>query len=189
MSEKVTTIRLAGKLAKRFGKTHRFVVGSAADAVNALCRMLPGFEAELMTSKDRGLTYAVFVGKENIGKESLRNPSGGKDIVIAPVIIGSKRGGILQTIFGIILIVVGVFTENPALIQAGIAMTAGGVLQMLSPQPKNLSSGEGPDNGRSYNFNGAVNTSIQGVPVSVLYGQLIVGSAVISGGIYAEDQQ
>ncbi|HCW20974.1 MAG TPA: phage tail protein, partial [Achromobacter sp.] len=53
---------------------------------------------------------------------------------------------------------------------------------------RGLSTRDSPDNGASYNFNGPVNTSAQGIPVPVLYGRMIVGSAVISAGIYAEDQ-
>ncbi|AMP15481.1 hypothetical protein CPter291_3244 [Collimonas pratensis] len=38
-------------------------------------------------------------------------------------------------------------------------------------------------------MNGAVNTQAQGNPEPLLYGEAIVGSVVVSGGIYAEDQQ
>ena len=34
-----------------------------------------------------------------------------------------------------------------------------------------------------------VNVTAQGNPVPLLYGEMIVGSATISQGIYAEDQQ
>ena len=51
-----------------------------------------------------------------------------------------------------------------------------------------LSVGDGPDNGASYNFNGPVNTTAQGNPVPLLYGEMFVGSATISAGIYSEDQ-
>jgi predicted phage tail protein len=37
-------------------------------------------------------------------------------------------------------------------------MVAGGVLQMLSPQPKGLKNGDGPNNDPSYSFAGPVNT-------------------------------
>lgn len=75
------------------------------------------------------------------------------------------------------------------MITGGIGIAAGGVIQMLSPQTKALASQDGPNNKASYSFNGPVNTSAQGNPVPVLYGEMIVGSAVISAGIYAEDQQ
>lgn len=58
----------------------------------------------------------------------------------------------------------------------------------MSPMAKGLGTMDRPENRASYSFNGPVNTSIQGSPVGLLYGQLTVGSAVISAGIYAQDQ-
>jgi predicted phage tail protein len=40
----------------------------------------------------------------------------------------------------------------------------------------------------SYAFNGPVNMQAQGNPVPVAYGETWTGSAVISGGIFSEDQ-
>lgn len=194
MSEKIRTIRLYGKLGTRFGRVHRLAVANAAEAARALCVLLPGFKQELLTSEERGIRYAVFVGKENIGEERLREPPGGQDIRIAPVLQGSKRGGVLQVIVGVALVVVGAVVSyfggglGAPLMKLGAAMILGGVVQMLSPQPKGLSARDSPDNGASYNFNGPVNTTAQGNPVPILYGRMMVGSAVISGGIYAEDQ-
>ena len=76
-----------------------------------------------------------------------------------------------------------------AVASLGTALMLGGVMQLLSPQQKGLSAKDSPDNGASYHFNGPVNTTAQGNPVPLLYGELIVGSAVISAGIYSEDQQ
>lgn len=67
-------------------------------------------------------------------------------------------------------------------------MAMGGVMQMLSPPPKGLGAQDSPNNRPSYSFNGPVNTNAQGNPVGLLYGELVVGSAVISAGIYAQDQ-
>jgi predicted phage tail protein len=186
------TIRLYGKLGARFGRVHRLAVESTAEAVRALCALLPGFEREMMTSRDRGIRYACFLGSRNIGKEELTLSGGRDDIRIAPVVAGAKRGGILQTIIGITLIVAGVMVGigNPlglALVASGVAMTLGGVIQMLAPQQA-VKAGDSDGNGGSYNFTGAVNTTAQGNPVPVLYGRMIVGSAVISAGIVAEDQ-
>ncbi len=71
----------------------------------------------------------------------------------------------------------------------GMSMAMGGVMQMLSPQVKGLGAKDRPENGASYAFNGAVNTTAQGNPVPLGYGRLIVGSAVVSAGIYAMDQK
>lgn len=194
MSEKIRTIRLYGRLGARFGRVHRLAVANAAEAARALCIVLPGFKQELLTSEERGIRYAVFFGKENIGEDRLHEPPGRHDIRIAPVLQGSKRGGVLQTIVGVVLVVVGAVISfygggiGAPLMKIGAAMILGGVVQMLSPQPKGLSAKDSPDNGASYNFNGPVNTTAQGNPVPILYGRMTVGSAVISGGIYAEDQ-
>lgn len=194
MSEKIRTIRLYGRLGARFGRVHRLAVANAAEAARALCVLLPGFKQELATSEERGIRYAVFVGKENVGEDRLHEPPGNQDIRIAPVLHGSKRGGVLQTIVGVVLVVVGAVISfyggglGAPIMKLGAAMILGGVIQMLSPQPRGLSAKDSPNNGASYNFNGPVNTTAQGNPVPILYGRLVVGSAVISGGVYAEDQ-
>ncbi|MFJ2989947.1 tail assembly protein [Collimonas sp. NPDC087041] len=194
MSEQLRTIRLYGKLGAQFGRVHRLAVESTQEAIQALRVLLPGFEREMMTSRDRGVVYAIFVGKKNINQDQLGDPTGGCDIRVAPVMAGSKRGGVLQTIVGAVLIVVGAVISfygggaGAPIMQAGMAMMAGGVIQMLSPQQKGVSAKDNPNNGASYNFNGPVNTSAQGNPVPKGYGRLIVGSAVASAGIYAQDQ-
>lgn len=194
MSEKVRTIRLYGYLGTRFGRVHRLAVASAAEAIRALCVMVNGFEAELVASKSRGIRYAVFLGRQNIGKDDLVLPPGRDDIRIAPVLQGAKRAGLFQTILGAALIAVGAVISfygggaGTPLMQFGAAMMLGGVVQMLSPQQVGLSAKDGPDNAASYSFNGPVNTSAQGNPAPLLYGRQTVGSAVISAGIYAEDQ-
>lgn len=194
MSERIRTIRLYGKLGTTYGRVHRLAVGSAREAVRALCVLLPGFEAELMGAHEKGVVYALFNGVQNLSRDDLDSPPGRDDIRIAPMLQGSKRAGALQTIFGAVLVVVGAVVNyfvpgaGTPFIQFGLAMMAGGVLQMLVPQKSATSTQDQPDNQASYNFNGPVNTSAQGNPVPVGYGRGIGGSAVISAGIYAEDQ-
>ena len=147
--------------------------------------MVPGFERELMTAKDRGIRYAVFVGKRNISEKQLEHPSSVHDIRIAPVVSGSKAGGLFQTIAGVALAVVGgamMFFGNPygvSLMALGIGLALGGISQMISPQPATRL--------QSYDFNGADNVTQQGGPVPLLYGRMRVGSTVISEAMLAED--
>lgn len=110
--------------------------------------------------------------------------------------MGSKNGGVLSVIVGAVLVFIGfaisgfsfgTLTPVGALfVSAGIAMIAGGVVQLLTPVPKGTKN-KSVANEPSYSFNGAVNTQAQGNPVPLLYGRMIVGSAVISAGINAED--
>ncbi len=106
-----------------------------------------------------------------------------------PVIIGSKKAGLLQTILGAALVVVGVVTQQYYVATAGISLVAGGVVQMLSPQPAGLASKQDAENRASYAFGGVTNTAAQGNPVPLLYGRRRIGGAIISAGIYVEDQQ
>jgi len=195
--EKLRNVRLYGKLGTMFGRVHRLAVSSTAEAVRALCVMVPGFEAELMKSKDRGISYACFLGKHNIDAEQLEAPAGSDDIRIAPVIAGAKSGGIFQTILGVALIAVAWWNPGSwlsagavtGMFAAGAGMAIGGIFQMISPTPTGLGTADRPENGASYNFNGPVNTTAQGNPVPFGYGEAWCGSATISAGIYAEDQQ
>jgi hypothetical protein len=52
-----------------------------------------------------------------------------------------------------------------------------------------LASKQSADNRASYAFGGVTNTAAQGYPVPLLYGRRRIGGAIISAGIYVEDQQ
>lgn len=158
--------------------------------------MIPGFQKFMLESKDRGLTFAVFEGKRGLVKDDLQLQANGNDIRIAPIVVGSKKSGMFQTILGAVLVIVGAvlsFTPfaaaSPYLYMTGASMMLGGVIQMLSPMQGGLASRQDPDNKPSYAFGGPVNTIAQGNPVPILYGKRRIGGAIISAGIYAEDQQ
>ncbi len=196
MSDKLREVRLYGRLGARFGRIHMLAVSSTAEAIRALCVLIPGFERALADSDAHGVRYACFLGKRNIGEDQLQHPVGADEIRIAPVVAGAKRAGLFQTVLGAVMIVVGAVLTytgvgapiGAAMMKMGAVMALGGVIQMLSPQQRGLSAQDSPQNGASYNFNGPVNTSAQGNPAPVLYGRMICGSAVISAGIFAEDQ-
>jgi predicted phage tail protein len=189
------TIRLYGKLGSQFGRVHQLAVTNVREAVRALSALLPSFERELITSKERGIAYAVFIGKRNITKDDLQHPAGEEEIRIAPMLQGAKKAGIFQVIVGAVLVVVGAVASaygfgavGAPMMKLGAVLALGGVVQMLAPQQVGQSSRDDPTNAASYNFNGAVNTTAQGNPVPILYGRMMVGSAVISAGIYSEDK-
>ena len=197
--EPARTIRLYGILGATFGREYKLSVASPKEAIRALCVIVPGFERFLNTSKQRGLTYAVFSGKRNLISDELDMDKGCDDIRIAPVIIGSKKAGAFQTILGAVLVVVGVaigyFSAGTlsaagyGVAKFGAAMMIGGVVQMMSPQTVGLASKQSADNQASYAFGGVTNTTAQGNPVPLLYGKRRIGGAIVSAGIYVEDQQ
>lgn len=201
MTENMTQIELGGILGKTFGKMHYRLISKTSEATRSLAATLDGFEKFMISSQRRGLTYAVFKGKKNIGLDDLGFPVSGEVIRIVPVVIGSKKAGLFQTILGAVLIAAAVFVSGGVgaafaaggltgfAAATGASLVLGGVIQLLSPQPSGIASKQSADNRASYAFGGVTNTAAQGYPVPLLYGRRRIGGAIISAGIYVEDQQ
>jgi len=197
---RLTTIRLSGQLGKKFGRVHRFYVSSAAEAVRAMCSQLEGFAAYLGDENNKTL-YKVFVSDAQIDPEQdLHVQTGYKEIRIAPMVQGAKRG-LFQVVLGVALIAlsfvpgIGTLTMpfglagtvgSAVLMPFGVSLVLGGVASLLSPQPK-LNLADAPENTPNANFNGPVNTVSSGRPVPIAYGRVIAGSATVSAGIYSSD--
>lgn len=190
-SQPMTRILLSGSLAQEFGREHfkSQESGSVQEAFSALKHTVQGFEEFIRDQARRGMRYAIFRNRENVGEREF-SLSGTTEIRIVPVIAGSKNGGLLQTVVGVVLIVASFFAgpAGPALMSLGIGMAIGGVVQMLSPVPKSASQQEQAvtENKPSYLFNGAFNSTQQGLPVPVVYGEMLVGSTVVAVGTWAE---
>jgi predicted phage tail protein len=191
-SAAMTEIKLLSTLGKRYGRTHRVQLSTKtpSEAIRWLTVNFPGAKQYFAQAHTKGITFAIFRGRgaarENIGLEQLSEPAG-DCITIAPVTMGAKAG-VLQTVIGIILIAADViFFHTGYLTTLGVSLVAGGIVQMLSPQTKVNKNADSSGNQASYVFSGPVNTTAQGNPVPVLYGRMIVGSAVISAGMEADD--
>lgn len=208
MAERIRTVRLYGKLGARFGRVHYLAVNSAAEAVRALGVLHQGFNQFLAEAKDMGMAFTVFYGKRNLGKDQLCDPPSQNDIRIAPVVQGSKSGGGLQTVLGIALIAAASFFSGglaaggagalygatataawTAVGAVGFSLAIGGVAQMITGTQASIDSSEAADNRPSYNFAGIKNTVTQGNPVPLCYGEMTTGSAMLSLGVVAEDEQ
>ncbi len=188
------TIKLYGILAKKFGKEFHLAVESTREAVKALSVQVPGFEQFMLTAHEQGLAFAVFQDDENIGEDQIDFETGAKVIKIVPKVIGAGGNGVLQTILGAVMVVVGVVMlyipgAQPfaaSVIGAGIGMMVGGIAQMMMPK---MDEGDQNQDGNRANkgFGGAVTTIAQGNPVPILYGQREVGGFIVNAGQFAVD--
>ncbi|MGH8350981.1 MAG: tail assembly protein [Pseudomonas sp.] len=189
----MTTIKLSGSLAAKFGRVHRRLLdsGQTWEAFKALKATLDGFKEEIQRLDRLGMRFAVFRNRKNVGEEEF-GLGGSGEIRIVPVVHGSKRDGLIQTIVGAVLIVAGAFLSTTPfgapLIGAGIGLAAGGVIQMLSPQATGLKQSSSPENAPSYAFGSAKNTTASGNPVPICIGERRWGGMIISASIYAEDK-
>ena len=182
-------IKLYGKLAKFVG--HRILeadVATAAEAVRFLVANWPKLERHMADQH-----YRVSVGTYDLELEELHHPAGQQEIKIVPVMAGAGATG--RIIAGIALIALAIINPFGAAAIFGTAISTivgsvgaslvfGGVAQLLTPTPK-IPTGPDTQNDprKSYSFSGIQNTSRQGVPVPIVYGETIVGSVVISAGI------
>ena len=201
-------IRVYGRLAKFLGQhTFEAAVDSAAEAVRFLAANFPGLERHMADQH-----YRVSVGTYDLGEGELADPVGQQTIKIMPVISGAG-GGTGKILAGVALIAAaivlgpasgGFFGLGMGLSGAGMGIIGGaaavglgtlglglaltGTAQLLSPTPRLSGPGTAASNREvdpreSFSFSGIQNTSRQGVPVPIVYGETIVGSVVISAGI------
>ena len=122
----------------------------------------------------------------------------GVALVAAAIVLGPVSGGFLGLGMGLSGAGMGIVGSSVAILAGtiGTSLILGGVAQLLSPTPQLGQIGPASQGGRttttegtemdpqeSYSFSGIQNTSRQGTPVPVVYGETIVGSVVISAGI------
>lgn len=186
-------IKLYGKLAKFIGKRVLHAdVASAAEAVRFLLANWPELEAHMADQH-----YRITVGEEDQGLEELHYPVGQETIKIIPVLAGA--GGVGKILAGVALVALAIFapfagvpliagmTVGSLALGIGTSLVLGGVAQLISPVPQiptSLDSSNNPQDPRkTFSFSGIQNTSRQGIPVPIVYGETIVGSVVISAGI------
>ena len=202
------TLTLKGVAAKKFGRVHRFHVADIREMLRAMCSQVPGFKKYMSNAHHSGVRFAFFRDGENIGVEEFELTSTASDFTMMPVTEGAKQGGVLQIVIGAVALVAAFFTAGGSLALWGAAMSAGaisattvltgiglsmmlgGVVQMLTPQPKiNVGASSSTDNKPNYAFGAPVNTVAMGYPVPLLYGQREIGGAIISAGLFSSDQQ
>ena len=181
-------IKLYGKLAKFIG--HRVLeadVATAAEAVRFLVANWPEVERHMADQH-----YRVSIGTYDIDLEELHHPAGAAPISFVPVVAGA--GAVGRIIIGVALVAFSLLLPGVGAVIGGALMTKIGLLggaliltgiaQLLTPTPRVPQGPDKQDDPRkSYSFSGIQNTSRQGVPVPIVYGETIVGSVVISAGI------
>lgn len=188
----MTIIKLSGPLIRQFGREHlrQLDTGSVQEAFSALRNTLPGFKEAILRLQGLGMRFAIFRNRRNVGEGDF-STGGTREVRIVPIISGSKRAGLMQTIIGVAMIAAATIATGGAwgvVGATGVSLALGGVVQMLSPQAKGLSQSAAPENLPSYAFGSAKNTTASGNPVPLCYGYRRWGGAIISASIYAEDK-
>ena len=169
---------------------------TGAEAVRALTTQLPAFRQKLSDG-----WYQVRIAGRDAGETELsarlNEPlATGAVIHIVPRLAGAKSGGLFQAVLGAALIAVAWW--NPAgwlgaaaitgMYGAGASMVLGGVAQMLAPKARTPRT-QTTDNGKQNTYFSSLDNMVaQGNVLPVLYGEMRVGSRVISQEISTADE-
>lgn len=195
------TVYLNGNIAQ-FGEVWKTNCKNIRDIFKLIDCQTPGFRKYLLDASEANVGFEIKRGSDFLEDDrdlllSLKD----EDIIITEVPSGSKSAK--DKIFTAIAIVVALYVGLPGLdvsiaeiaaaggTAAGTATTIyytgmmiatnlaiSGITQLLAPGPETDERQEG------YIFNGPVNGVAQGLPVPVLYGELIVGGAPISASYF-----
>lgn len=184
----MVNVRFYGSL-KQFGTEFRLDCKTPAEVIQALTSQIP----KLRQFIQQGL-FTVRVGREYLDNRYLeqglnQHLKDDSTVHFTPVLKGSKKAGLFQTIVGAVMVVVGVFTSwagGAALIAGGIGLIAGGVAQMLTKMPS-MSTGKDAERKQSTSFSNLSNMAAQGRPMPLAYGRIRVGSLIISQGVETMD--
>ncbi|EDV5024384.1 tail assembly protein [Salmonella enterica subsp. enterica serovar Ball] len=177
---------------QRFGRRISLSIKTAAEGIHALAVQLPGFRQRMNEG-----WYQVRIAGSDMAPDALSARLNeplppGAVVHIVPRMAGAKNG-IWQVVAGAALIGASFIPGLNAvaatvLFSAGTSMALGGVAQMLMPVPKTPST-HSADNGRQNTYFSSLDNMVaQGNPVPVLYGEMQVGSRVISQMMSTRDE-
>ena len=186
-------IKVYGTLRKFLGQAEFEVdLNTPREAISFLVCNFKGIEKHMAEQ-----IYTIQVGTKVITKDLL-NLNTKDDIKIIPLVHGNffqillgagalfAKSAIPAKILGSTLLSTVVTTT---LATIGTSMVVDGVTSMLTPQQNNQSVASGQDSldpaalASNYSFTGLTNISNAGVPVNLVYGEILVGSIVVSNGV------
>ena len=186
-------IKVYGTLRKFLGQAEFEVdLNTPREAISFLVCNFKGIEKHMAEQ-----IYTIQVGTKVI-TEDLLNLNTKDDIRIIPLVHGNffqillgagalfAKSAIPAKILGSTLLSTVVTTT---LATVGTSMVVDGVTSMLTPQQNNQSVASGQDSldpaalASNYSFTGLTNISNAGVPVNLVYGEILVGSIVVSNGV------
>ncbi len=183
-------IKVYGTLRKFLGQSEFEVdLNTPREAISFLVCNFKGIEEHMAEQ-----FYTIQVGARKI-TEDLLNFKTQDDIKIIPIVHGNFFPILLGAgaLFGASTITAGTFLGSTLLVNAltavGTSMIIDGVTSMLTPQETTTSAISGQDSldpsalASNYSFTGLTNISKAGIPVNLVYGEILVGSIVVSNGV------
>lgn len=174
-------VYLHGDLARLHDGPIVVAAETAAEAVEAVTRQIPGFKPAF----NRPPKKVKVVGCEKV--EDLFVPLDQDELHLVPQLNGGKKGGWVQILIGIALVAISFIpglqafaTLASILLKAGALLILGGLVQLLSPKPSS------DDERQRSDYLGAPGNTVRiGTRIPILYGRYRVYGHYLSFDIHA----
>ena len=160
----MTTIRLHGILAQKYGEVFEIDINKPRDVIRAIDANRDGFRKTVVDLQKQGFSYELIVNKKRLNKEEFLNSKKPQEIDFVPFIVGSGP------------------TEW---IMLGLSLLSA-VIQYALIDPGTIDGGESTVGGdsKSLTFSSSqINLAAQGSPLPIGYGRLKIGSSIIQASI------
>ena len=198
----MTNVTIHGKLGKIYGKNHKFKLRKMSEIIPAINANSPGFRHKILGDFKSGYHY-YFVDPKNPNKKYHRpevflNAKPPEEIHIVPAILGAGPVGLIvggiglgafSTTVGTITLASGTkIALGEILMNIAISFIIQGISAILFPPPEPaVQQMESQIDTSSYIFSSLKNTATQGFPIPLVYGELRVGSNIVSTNVVSED--
>lgn len=211
----MTHVKLMGEMGEKFGTEWNMNVRNFRDMFRLIDCQTEGFKEYLVDCANKGVDFTIQNGKDLVeGSIDVLIAPVKDTVIITPVASGAGLKDALKIIAGVLLIIYGpafidklffgsgggtssvlegseTITEAKKIssahaysrraIQAlGVNLGMSGVTGYLTPESPS-------ESGKSYLYDGPENNVLQGAPVPLLYGRLLIGGSVINFN-FIEDQ-
>jgi predicted phage tail protein len=163
----MTTIRLHGILAQKYGKVFEMEIDKPRDVIRAIDANREGFRKTVVDLQKQGFSYELIVNKKRLNKEEFSNNKKPQEIDFVPFIVGAGTG--LEMV----------------LISLAVSLISA-VVQYALMDPGTIDGGQSTVSGDSKSLmfgSSQVNLAAQGSPLPIGYGRLKVGSSVIQSSM------
>ena len=159
----MTTIRLHGILAQKYGKVFEMEIDKPRDVIRAIDANREGFRKTVVDLQKQGFAYELIVNKKRLNKEEFSNNKKPQEIDFVPFIVGSGPEVWISLAISLVSAVIQYALMDPGTIDGGESTVSGGGSLMFSSSQVNLAA--------------------QGSPLPIGYGRLKVGSSIIQSSM------
>lgn len=212
----MTHVKLMGEMGEKFGTEWNMNVRNFRDMFRLIDCQTEGFKEYLVDCANKGVDFTIQNGKDLVeGSIDVLIAPVKDTVIITPVASGAGLKDALKIIAGVLLIIYGpAFIDKlflgggeaelvegaeaidkvdkaekinkahaysrKAIQGLGVNLGMSGVTGYLTPESPS-------ESGKSYLYDGPENNVLQGAPVPLLYGRLLIGGSVINFN-FIEDQ-